>query len=211
MLLKWILPVVLTGGAVGLHFALHVPRGEYEPRPDKKAKKTQAAKVDPAKSVGFRPRRAVRLGELRRELAHTPYDDEPLDEGFARAHEGVVAKAVAVARKEAFRGAPEPPQLDTVVTCKTIRCRVDVCSEFPPELDLLTASMINLEVQGERLFESLDVEHTTRGELGKTPAGEPCFRIVVMFEKDLPPREKIVVPSASPERGAAPPAEPRPD
>lgn len=204
MLLKWILPVAVTGGAIGLHFALHVPRGEYEPRPDKNAKKQQAAKVDPAKNTGFRPRRAVRLGELRRELAHTPYEDEPLDQGFARAHEGIVAKAVAVARKEAFRGAPELPQVDTVVTCKTIRCRIDVCSEFPPELDLLTASMISLEVEGERLFESLDVEHTTRGELGKSPPADPCFRIVVMFKEDLPPREKIAVPGAEPQKDVKP-------
>jgi hypothetical protein len=199
------LPVAAATAAIIYHFAMHVPSGEYEPRPPKDAKKP----IKKRKGLGFKPRRAVRLQELRREWQDRPFEDEPIDAKFANSHEGIMTKAVAVARAEAFRGAPELPQLDTNVACRTVRCRVDVCSKFPPELDLLTASMIELDIEGERLFADLHVENTTRGDLGKEPPGEPCFRITVAFSKDLPDREKIIVPGKR--TGAAPPVEKRGD
>jgi hypothetical protein len=138
----------------------------------------------------------VRLSELRRELEPVAFDDEPIDEDFARAHEGVLSRALALARSAAFEGAPEVPQLDSELSCRTLRCRIDVCSQFPPELDLLAASLQGLRVGEEPLFHRVDIEPTTRGALGKEPGHEPCYRIVVSFERDLPERSAIHVAPA---------------
>jgi hypothetical protein len=195
--------VALVGGAVGLHFAIHVPRGEYELRPPKPKKGGRAARAKKkADGGGFRARRPVRLGELRRQYAKVPYEEEPKDEAFARAHEGVLTRAVSIAQTAAFAGAPELPQLESEVGCRTIRCRVDACTEFPPELDLLAASMQSLRIDGRPLFHGVDVEPTTRGALGKEPADQPCYRMIVSFERDLPDRSKIVAPEPDAETGA---------
>lgn len=191
VLAKWLLPVVLVSGAVGLHFAIDVPRGEYEPRPKKGEKGAAARARAKADGGGFRARRAVRLGELRRKYEKVPFEKEPKDEDFARAHEGVLTRAVSVAQNAAFEGAPEVPQLEAEVGCRTIRCRVDACSDFPPELDLLAAAMPTLRVDDRPLFHRVDVEPTTRGALGKEPAGQPCYRLIVSFDRDLPDRSKI--------------------
>lgn len=202
-LLKWILPVALVGGAVGLHFAIDVPRGEIEPRPSK-SKGNKARRAKPADGGGFRARRPVRLGELRRQYADTPYEAEPRDDKFARAHEGVLTRAVSVAEAAAFAGAPEVPRVETEVGCRTIRCRVDVCSEFPPELDLVAAAMQSLRIEGRPLFHRVDVEPTTRGALGKEPPDLPCFRLLVSFDRDLPDRSKIEAPDPNADPNADP-------
>lgn len=192
--IAWALPVGLAAGAVALHFAINVPRGPYEQRPPRKSKRAKPKKD----GGGFRARPPARLEELRRQYAQVPFDAEPVDEAFARAHEGVVSKAVAVARADAYRGAPEPPNVDTSVVCHTLRCRVDACSRFPPELDLLAASMMSLRLKDAQLFHQVDVEPTTWGALGREPEGQPCFRIVVSFTHDLPPRDEIAVPKSPP-------------
>jgi hypothetical protein len=187
---------VLVGGAVGLHFAIHVPRGEYEPRAPKAAPARSAtpARAKPTDGGGFRARRAVRLRELRRQYRDVAFENEPVDEAFARAHEGVLTRAVSIAQAAAFAGAPEVPQLESEVGCATIRCKVDACSEFPPELDLFASGMQALRLDGEPLFHRVDVEPTTRGDLGKEPAGQPCYRLLVSFGHDLPNRSNIVAP-----------------
>lgn len=172
---------------MAFHLVMDVPRGPREARPEPEP----GARASARKKGDFKPRRPVRLQELRREFEGTPFADEPRHGGFARAHESTLASAIGEARTVAFAGAPEAPDLDTEVECRTIRCRIDVCSVSPAELELFTSALSGLEVEGERLFERLDVETTTRGALGVRPEGDPCHRIVVSFRRDAPRSEAI--------------------
>jgi len=201
-----LLPPVLASAAMGVHFALNVPdkivespndQGSKEKKPDKKKKdadkRRAAAKRDEART----PEALDADWDTYRE---TPFDEEPARTAWARRHQLVINRAVIEARRQAFAGAPEEPNVVLAsTTCRTVRCRFTLRSPFPRELDLMTSTLRRLYAEGEPVWRSFEIEPVEATPGAPEGEVEQGVQITVAFLTDETDSNALEIPSATPE------------
>jgi hypothetical protein len=201
-------PAVLAAAAMGVHWVVNVPdkivesssdQGAKDKKPDKKKKSSERKK--PKRDETRTPEQLEADWETH---AATPFDDEPTRTAWARRHQVVINRAVVEARRHAFEGAPEDPNVVlTSTTCRTVRCRFVLSSHFPHELDLMTTTLERLRESGEPVWRSFEVE-----PLAPTP--EPAkgdakgeikhaVQVTVSFRTDETETNALEIPPATSE------------
>jgi hypothetical protein len=201
-------PAVLAAAAMGVHWAVNVPdkivvssndQGAKDKKPEKKKKGS-----DRKKTKRDEARTPEQLEADWETHGATPFDDEPTRTAWARRHQVVINRAVVEARRHAFEGAPEDPNVVlTSTTCRTVRCRFVLSSPFPHELDLMTTTLERLRESGEPVWRSFEVE-----PLAPTPEpakgdakGETkhAVQVTVSFRTDETETNALEIPPATPE------------
>jgi hypothetical protein len=105
------------------------------------------------------PRSPEELDEAWSQWGGVPFDEEPARGRWARDMQNMVNKAVVVARKAAFQGAPEEPRVIVTGTqCRTIRCRFVLRSPYDHELDMLIKALERVTYEGEPMWREVDAE-----------------------------------------------------
>ncbi len=173
------LPVILSALAVGVHWVIDVPPG-----PIKSSPKDQGAKdKDKKKKKGFEPRAEGELQASWERYESVDFDAEPVKSAWARPQQSLINKAVALARKRAFAGAPEEPRITVEsVECRTIRCRFILHSPFSHEIDLLGGLLQQMQAESATIWRHYQTE-TIAAPAGK-PKGDTYVRVVVVFVRD---------------------------
>jgi hypothetical protein len=192
-----LLAPVLATVAIGVHWALNVPPGSV-----KASDKDQgAAKADPKKK-GRAPKKkggfeARPIGEVEatwERYREVDYDAEPVKSAWARPHQSLVNKAVTLARKTAFEGAPDEPRVSvTGVECRTIRCRFVLRSVFAPEVDILSETLSRLESEGQSIWRGYTTERI-EPPTPDSPTGDTYLRVTVAFREDNMDSASFAVP-----------------
>ncbi len=152
---RGLLAPVLVLGAVGIHFSLNVP--------EQKVVMKKSGKKRPGRSP--RPKRVERSPEQMNAAWERwkgePYEGEPIKGKWGRRMQSIVNKAVVLARKEAFEGAPEDPRVVVTGTqCRTIRCRFVLRSPFGHEPGLVVEALRRQTYDGEPLWRMVEAEPT---------------------------------------------------
>lgn len=153
-----VLAPVLVLGAVGVHFALNVPDEKVVmPKKDKSK----------SKRTGRRPRgRAPERTPAQMDAAwerwkDERYDSETIKGKWGRRMQSTVNKAVVVARKEAFEGAPEDPRVVVSGTqCRTVRCSFILRSPYEHEPALVVEALKRQTYDGEPLWRMVEAKPT---------------------------------------------------
>lgn len=153
-----LLAPVLVLGAVGVHFVLNVP--------DEKV-------VMPKKNAGRakRARRSARTRAPERTPAQMEaawerwkderYDSETIKGKWGRRMQSTINKAVVLARKEAFKGAPEDPRVVVSGTqCRTVRCSFVLRSPYEHEPALVVEALKRQRYDGKPLWQMVQYEPT---------------------------------------------------
>ena len=173
----------LAGTAFGVHMALNVPKERViaEPKDQPKPKKGPE-----------RGGRAERLpersdAELEKEWARwstEPFEEEPTRGRWSRDALSMMNKAVVVARKAAFAGAPEDPRVIVTGTeCHTIRCRFVLRSPFEHEIDMLTKALERVTYDGQPMFREV-VAETIEPPTPQSPKEDFYRQITVGVQRD---------------------------
>ncbi|MEM7157197.1 MAG: hypothetical protein AAF799_30370 [Myxococcota bacterium] len=165
-----ILPPLLAAGAVGVHWKLNVPDKILESPNDQGSKKRKKKKNKRSAKTGkagrdrraknrHAPRSAEQLDEAWTQFAETPFDDEPIRAPWARRNQALINRAMVVARRAVFEGAPEEPRTVLASTkCRTVRCRFVVRSPYQHELETLRGGLERLEFEGESAWRSFEAK-----------------------------------------------------
>jgi hypothetical protein len=202
-----LLPVVLSAGAMGMHWWLNVPdeivqsssdQGAKDKKADKDKKKEAERKPRPARDEA---RTAEALDAEWAQYAAAPFEDEPTRTGWARRHQMVINRAVVEARRHAFAGAPEEAKVVLATTsCRSVRCRFMLRSSFTHELDLMTSALERMQVGGEPLWRSFKVEPVAATEPpAKDSLAQHAVQVTVAFRTDETEVGELKVPAATPE------------
>ena len=157
-IIRALLAPVLVAGAVGVHFAVNVPEEKVVMPKRKDAKPT-------------RPRRGPQAPIAERSMAQMdaewdrwkgePYEGEPIKGKWGRRMQTTVNKAVVLARKDAFEGAPEDPRVVVSGTqCRTVRCRFILRSPYEHEPALVVEALKRQTYEGEPLWRVVESEVT---------------------------------------------------
>jgi hypothetical protein len=101
------LPIALVVAALTYHFIVHVPHGQYYPRPDTKA------------SSGKKKKRSTRERKV--------FESEKVDPQFVAALEPVLERAYELGFDAANSGAATPEITEVEMECRTMRCMLRVC------------------------------------------------------------------------------------
>jgi hypothetical protein len=214
-----LLPAVLAAGAMGMHWWLNVPTTIVQAASDQgaKAKKADAKKNEDKSKDAERkrrpspreePRTAQELDAAWAQHGRAPFEDEPTRTAWARRHQMVINRAVVEARRHAFTGAPEEPNVVLAsTTCRTVRCRFVLRSPFARELELMTAALQRMREGGEPLWRSFEVEPAPSTEVpGREPVAHHAVQLTVAFRTDETEVSTLEIPGADdePEQGGEP-------
>ncbi|MEM6290010.1 MAG: hypothetical protein AAGA54_02060 [Myxococcota bacterium] len=194
-----LLAPVLVLGAVGVHFSLNVPEEKVVVKPrDQGSKKANKARRPSRFAV---PERSVQ--ELDRAWARwseQPFDGEPIKGKWGRRQQSIVNKAVVLARKEAFRGAPEDPRVVVSGTqCRTIRCRFILRSPYQHEPGLVAEALERQRYDGEPLWRIVQTE-VVDPPTPQSPKKDHYLQVVIGVSLDGIDTKEI---EFAPEKGAA--------
>lgn len=175
------LPVLMCTLAIGVHWALDVPPG-----PIKSSSKDQGAKdkeKDKKKKKGFEPRAEGELEATWKRFESVDFDAEPVKSAWARPQQSLINKAVTIARKAAFEGAPENPRITVEsVECRTIRCRFTLHSPFAHEVELMSGLLQRMQAENATIWRHYQTESIAAPE-GK-PKQDTYVRVTVAFTQD---------------------------
>ncbi len=181
----WLAPL-LSAAAVAVHFQLNVPdKVVHSPRDQgargKKVKKKAAKKP---RRPAHEPRTVAQLDELWTRYRSAPYDKEPRVPAWGRAMKPLLGQIVTRARKEAFRGAPETPQIQAQrFDCRTVRCSFLLSTEHPQETDLLVQTLRRASQGGRALWRDLRVEPAPPPDGAPNPEAS-YWRVTVGLSRD---------------------------
>lgn len=218
-----LLPLVLAGAAMGVHWRVNVPdeivvsAGDQGAK-DKKAEKDKKKKKDAERTRNTKREESRTAEELETDWASygaAPFDVEPTRTTWARRHQVVINRAVVEAQRQAFAGAPEKPNVVLAsTTCRTVRCRFLLRSSFAHELDLTTSALQRLHSEGEPVWRTFEVEPVAATEDPKAdPKTQHVVQVTVSFRTDdtevgaleIPPATPTVEPDdGEPEQGGDP-------
>jgi len=184
LLRTWLLPLVVGGAAVGVHYAIHVPAGPLPPpspaeleadkkAADKKKKADDAAQREADRKAGKTKPRAERSSV--RELAYEPFrrprpahiieqlwayyepmafKKEPTFEAWQTAHKPLLAQIVDAARHTAM---PDAPAITIAASeCHTIRCRFSITAPTQETLDAMIPVLRQLRLGDGPLWHSFE-------------------------------------------------------
>lgn len=154
-IVRGLLAPVLVAGAVGVHFSVNVPE-EKVVMPKKGKKKPKRPRRPKTAS---KERSAEQMDAAWERWSVEPYDGEPIKGKWGRRMQTAVNKAVVLARKDAFEGAPEDPRVVVTGTqCRTVRCRFTLRSPFEHEPGLVVESLRRQRYEGEPLWRTVESE-----------------------------------------------------
>jgi hypothetical protein len=211
---RFLLAPVLAAAAVGVHFWINVPEEIPESTRDQGAKPRPAGKSKRASVVhNGEPRTRAEVARQWRRYANTEFEREPVEGTWGKRTASLVNKAVVVARKQAFDGAPEPPRVIVTSTeCRTVRCRFVLRSPFQHELTLLSETLEELRAAGRPVWRSYETKAVARPS-DDAPVDEHYLEVTVAFMGDDVDPQSLAVPQEAKgptaeddERGAAPAA-----
>lgn len=171
--------------AVGIHFWLNVPDHPPPSPPDKAEKSSKKRpKAKPrSRRARFEPRSAEELERVWARYQRLDFAREPELDAWSRRTEAIVNRAVAVARKTAFEGAPEEPRVGVTGTeCRTVRCRFVLRSPYAHELPILRNALKRLEVDGESVWRHFEAHRIPPPD--GSPKDEAYLEIVVALQSD---------------------------
>ncbi|MBC8072493.1 MAG: hypothetical protein IAG13_29490 [Deltaproteobacteria bacterium] len=196
--LHLLLAPLLATAAVGVHWALNVPPGGVKiSDKDQGAGKADPKKKKPApkkKKGSFEPRP---IGEVEASWARyqeVEFDAEPVKSAWARPHQSLVNKAVTLARKTAFEGAPEEPRVTVSdVECRTVRCRFTLRSPFAHEVDMLSETLSRLESESQSIWRGYTVTKIDP-PTEDSPKSDTYVQVVVAFREDSMDSASFAVP-----------------
>ena len=191
-----LLPPLLAAGAVGVHWWLNVPDKILESPKDQGAKgkgnKGRAKGKDGRRAQREVPRSPEELDVDWEEYRERPFDEEPTRASWARRNQALLNRAMVVARRVAFEGAPEEPR--TVLAsakCRTIRCRFVLRSPYSHELDVLGEALGRLESEGQPVWRSFEAETVTAPE--GMPSHEHYLQITVALDKETTDTRSLAI------------------
>jgi hypothetical protein len=185
---------LLAAGAIGVHWWLNVPDKIIESPNDQGSKKRKKKPRKPRdrRSRDQNARNDRSPDELQRDwdrYAQEPFDDEPVRPVWARRHQALVQRAVVVARRDAFKGAPEQPRVVLSGTkCRTVRCRFTMRSQYLHALDAVSDALSRLQSDDADVWRSFAVEprasSTGEDEGGDEDEDEHYVDVTVSFHTD---------------------------
>jgi hypothetical protein len=188
--------------AVGIHFAINVPRGgaQVSARDQGVAKagekKKKPAKKPPRKK-GFEARPAGEVEATWLKYENVDFEAEPVKSAWARPHQSLVNQVVTTARGAAFEGAPEEPRVSVGdVACRTIRCRFVLRGPFAHEVQLLSDTLAKLELGGSTIWRHYSTTKVAPGKPDQ-PASDTYLQVTIAFVADNLDSEDIAVPDAA--------------
>jgi hypothetical protein len=151
---------VLAGAAFAVHMALNVPDEPVVANPRDQGAVARNKRAHRRGRPERMPERShEELEEAWSRWSEMPFDDEPMRGRWSRDMQTMVSKAVVVARKAAFEGAPEEPRVMVTGTqCRTIRCRFVLRSPYEHEVDLLGKALARVTYDGEPMWRAVEVE-----------------------------------------------------
>ena len=157
-ILRALLAPVLVAGAVGVHFAVNVPE-EQVVMPKRKDEKPTRPRRAPQAPIAERSEAQMDTDWER--WKSEPYEGEPIRGKWGRRMQTTVNKAVVLARKDAFEGAPEDPRVVVSGTqCRTVRCRFILRSPFEHELVLVVEALKRQIYEDQPLWRLVESEVT---------------------------------------------------
>ena len=193
-------------GAVGVHFALNVPdetvvmpkKDKTKPKRGRKGSKGRVAERTPAQMDASWAR-----------WKDERYDSETIKGKWGRRTQSMVSKAVVVARKEAFKGAPEDPRVVVSGTqCRTIRCSFILRSPYEHEPALVVEALKRQTYDGEPLWRMVESEPTDPPN-DHSPKKDHYLRVTIGMSLDVIDTREIefetLVPTSALKSGAAKP------
>jgi hypothetical protein len=194
---QWLLPIVLTGAAVGVHWWLNVPEDIVEAKGDQgaKAKAKPKGRKKPARGFDARDNKALERDFKRWE--GVDFEGEPVHGKWARAYQSAISRAVVIARKAAFDGAPTQPRIMVAeAECRTVRCRFLLRSPFQQELPILDRALSRLEDSKGKVWRTYESEAIEAPEAlpEDAPADEFFYRVTVTFVSDEIDSASFVIP-----------------
>jgi hypothetical protein len=150
----------LAGGAFGVHMWLNVPDEPVVASPrDQGSKNRNKHRARNARSERMPERSEAELEEAWSRWGELPFDEEPMRGRWSRDMQTMVNKAVVVARKAAFEGAPEDPRVIVTGTqCRTIRCQFVLRSPYEHEVDLLVKALQRVTYDGDPMWRTVEAE-----------------------------------------------------
>jgi hypothetical protein len=178
-----------------------------------KAKGDQGSKQrKPARRrAGYEPRSKAELERVYNRWHRVDFEGEPIHGKWARKYQPIVSKAVVVARRSAFEGAPGNAQVSVTHTeCRTVRCRFVLRSPFEHELGRLDAVLSHLEDKKGKVWKTYD--SVVIEPPAEAPTDQFYRQVVVTFVTDeidaasLKVPEGIEVPPVVEASGGAPEA-----
>ncbi len=177
-----LLAPVLVLGAVGVHFELNVP-DEKVVMPKKEKAKPKRGLRTPRGRVAERTPAQMDAAWAR--WKDERYDSEPIKGKWGRRTQSSVNKAVVVARKEAFKGAPEDPRVVVSGTqCRTVRCSFVLRSAYAHEPALVVEALKRQRYGGEPLWRMVESEPTEPPN-EHSPKKEHYLRVTIGMSLDL--------------------------
>ncbi len=186
--------LALAGTAFGVHMWLNVPD-----HPVVVAPRDQDKKKPPQANRGNReptpPRSEAELEEAWSQWSGVPFEEEPMRGRWSRDMQNMVNKAVVVARKAAFAGAPEEPRVIVTGTqCRTIRCRFVLRSPFEHELDVIAKSLERVTYDGEPMWRHLETERIDP-PTPQSPKDDHYRQVIVGVRADVYEPDGLEIPA----------------
>lgn len=154
-----LLAPILVLGAVGVHFSLNVPDEKVVmPKKGKKAKAKRGGRGGARARV---ERTEAQMDKAWERWKDERYDSETIKGKWGRRMQSTLNKAVVVARKEAFKGAPEDPRVVVSGTqCRTVRCSFILRSPYEHEPGLVVEALKRQRYDGEPLWRVVEATPT---------------------------------------------------
>jgi hypothetical protein len=202
---RLLLAPLLATLAIGVHWALNVPPGgaKVSDKDQGAAKADAKKKRAPKKKGGFEARPPGEIEATWERYREVDFEAEPVKSAWARPHQQLVNKAVTLARKTAFDGAPDEPRVSvTDVECRTIRCRFVLRSTFAPEVDMLSETLSRLESEGQSIWKGYASERIDP-PAPDMPKTDTYLRVTVGFREDNMDSASFAVPEDAIAGGAA--------
>jgi len=205
-----LLPPLLVSGAIGVHWWLNVPdkilespRDQGAKKKKKKASRARKSRRD-RKTAREQPRSAEQLADDWAIFAGGVFEDEPTRSSWARSHQALINRAMVVARREGFEGAPEKPSVVLTSTkCHTVRCRFVLRSPYRHELDVMVDSLERMQVDDATIWRSFQSESVTAPE--GLPSAEQYMQITVGFRVDDTDSRSLALAKPEPKPESAEP------
>lgn len=224
-LLGWVLPFVLVGTAVALHWSLDVPNGPLPPpvqkegeAPKKPAPKPAAGSSDDDdkdKDVDApftTPRTPGLLTQLWEAYDALPFDREPTFEVWNTAHKPRITQLVTSTRLQLFKGRTPPPAISVSnIECHTVRCRFTLTTNDQADLQGLVDALEGLRLDSATVWHKFVPDDIVE-EPAKREGAPPRFKttILVSFIRDLPPIDQFTFKDGAPIRPPMPAPAPAP-
>jgi len=177
-----VLAPVLVLGAVGVHFALNVPDEKVVMPKKDTSKPKRGGRRSKARAAERTPEQMDAAWERWKDER---YDSETIKGKWGRRMQSTVNKAVVVARKEAFKGAPEDPRVVVSGTqCRTVRCSFILRSPYEHEPALVVEALKRQTYGGEPLWRM--VKSTPTGPPNKhSPKKDHYLRVTIGVSLDM--------------------------